>query len=203
MQSEHLWGKAEQHLAEVDNHLSQLVSSYGPCTLTPQTEYFIVLCHSIISQQLATKAAATIFGRFSAYYSQEPTPEKVAETPYQTLRDIGLSNQKTGYLYDLSRRVFEGDLDFQHFSALSDEEIIQQLVAVKGIGVWTSQMFLIFALNRPDVLPTEDLGIRRAIMVGYDLAALPTKVELAEIATPWRPWSSVAVWYLWRSLQNK
>jgi DNA-3-methyladenine glycosylase II len=196
------WYAAEQHLSGAAPELASLIASYGPCSLRPDDNHFSLLCDSIVSQQLANKAAAAIFGRFSAHYAGQPSPEKVLATSQETLRELGLSNQKTTYILDLAAKVTSGELTLNQFEGLADEEIITQLVKVKGIGVWTAQMFLIFALSRPDVLPVDDFGVRKAFMRIYSLPAMPVKAEMESIATPWRPWRTVASWYLWRSLDN-
>jgi len=196
------WLDAERHLSVADGLMATLITKHGPCLLTPGSEHFSQLCGSIISQQLATKAADAIFGRFSAFYGLQPSPTEVAATPPEKLRELGLSSQKTLYILDLAAKVLNGQLSLNHFTDQSDQEVINQLITVKGIGVWTAQMFLIFALNRPDVLPVDDFGLRKAIMLRYALPAMPTKDEMEAIAKPWRPWRSIASWYLWRSLDN-
>lgn len=198
----HLWQQAESHLTASDTVIAALIDKYGPCTIAPCSDYFAVLCKSIVSQQLATKAAAAIFGRFTAYYGGIPTPEDVSDTTADKLRELGLSGQKITYIHDLAEKIRDGHIIPDNFPELPDAEIIRQLVSVKGIGVWTAQMFLIFALNRPDILPTDDFGVRKAIMLRYSLDAMPHKAEMETVALPWRPWRSIASWYLWRSLEN-
>lgn len=199
---EHPWQEAEAHLSAADEFIGSLIARYGPCTLKTRDDYFTQLCKSIVSQQLATKAAAAIFERFAVHYGHVPTAEEVAATPREKLRELGLSQQKITYMYDLAAKVLDGHISLASFTSLPDEEVISQLVTVKGIGVWTAQMFLIFALNRPDVLPTDDFGVRKAMMLGYCLEAMPKKQEMEMLAKPWRPWRSIASWYLWRSLEN-
>ncbi len=196
------WQEAEAHLSAVDELMAALIPRYGPCALQPRDDYFTQLCKSIVSQQLATKAAAAIFNRFAVHFGHVPTAEEVAATPREKLRELGLSQQKITYMQDLSAKVLDKHITLARFAALPDEEVINQLVTVKGIGVWTAQMFLIFALNRPDVLPTDDFGVRKAMMRGYCLEAMPGKTQMEMIAQPWRPWRSIASWYLWRSLEN-
>lgn len=197
------WAQAEKHLAASDPYMAGLIEKYGPCRLTPHSDYFAILCDSIISQQLATKAADAIAKRFAAHYGGRPAPEKIAATAPQTLRELGLSGQKCKYMLDLAAKTLDGHIAFDRFAAMPDEEITARLTGVKGIGVWTAQMFLIFALNRPDILPTDDFGIRKAFMLGYGLGEMPDKKTMAALAAPWRPWRSAASWYLWRSLENK
>lgn len=197
-----IWHEAQGHLAACDPVLCNLIDRHGSCSIGPNQDYFAILCESIISQQLAARAAAAIAGRFSEYYGGEVTPDRVAETAMETLRSLGLSNRKATYILDLAEKVLAGTITPKEFPALPDEAIIRQLVAVKGIGVWTVQMFLIFSLNRPDVLPTDDYGIRKALMLFYGLENLPDKTTMEKLAEPWRPWRSVACWYLWRGLAN-
>ncbi|MBP2644347.1 MAG: hypothetical protein H6Q67_2234 [Firmicutes bacterium] len=196
------WQPAERYLKLADSVLADLIPKYGPPALAPRSDYFTVLCDSIISQQLATKAAQAIFNRFSSYYNNHFTPEEILNTPGETLRKLGLSSRKVLYIHDLATNFYDGTLNPSAFPHMSDKELIQQLTVVKGIGVWTVHMFLIFALNRPDVLPTDDLGIRKAVMKQYNLDTLPDKMLLENLAIPWHPWCSVACWYLWRSLEN-
>ncbi|MDT8900778.1 DNA-3-methyladenine glycosylase family protein [Anaeroselena agilis] len=197
------WHEAETHLAARDPVLAAIISSYGPCALRPKKDYFAVLCESIVSQQLAVKAADAIHDRFTAYYGGEPTPDKLAATPPEKLRELGLSGRKAEYMLDLADRFRRDAITPAAFAAMPDGEIIDQLISVKGIGVWTAHMFLIFALNRPDVLPVGDYGVRKAFMLSYALDALPGAKLMENIAAPWRPWRSIASWYLWRSLENK
>jgi DNA-3-methyladenine glycosylase II len=196
------WLQAESQLRECDPVIRVLIDKYGPCRIRPQSDYFASLCKSIVSQQLATKAAAAIFGRFSEYFEGKFTPQKIAATPPAVFRELGLSGQKTAYITDLAAKFLDGHLTPADFAAMDEDAIVSQLVSVKGIGVWTAQMFLIFALNRPDILPTDDYGIKKAIMQQYDLGSPPDKAKMEAIALPWRPFRSIASWYLWRSLEN-
>jgi DNA-3-methyladenine glycosylase II len=164
---------------------------------------FPALARSIVHQQLSGKAASTIFGRLEAALKGRLTPGALLRLSDDRMRSFGLSRQKTAYLQDLARRTRSGELNFAALPRLSDEDVIAKLTAVKGVGVWTAQMFLIFALGRSDVLPTADLGVRAAIKKLYGLAELPGPAEMEKIAAPWRPYCSVACWYLWRSLDNQ
>lgn len=197
------WHDAETHLSARDPVLARIIAAYGHCTLRPKTDYFAVLCESIVSQQLAVKAADAIYNRFAAYCGGAPTPVKLVATPPEKLRELGLSGKKTEYMLDLADRFDRGVITPAAFPAMADEEIISQLVSVKGIGVWTAHMFLIFALNRPDILPVGDYGVRKAFLLAYSLDAMPDAKLMESIAAPWRPWRSIASWYLWRSLENK
>jgi len=165
--------------------------------------HFQALVRSIVFQQLSGKAASTILGRFNALYpGHAPTPEAVLATDDETLRSVGLSRQKIGYLRDLSSKVVAGELPLEAVEQMSDDDLIAHLVQVKGIGRWTAQMFLMFRLGRPDVLPELDLGIQNAIRQAYRKRKRPTPKDVKKIGAKWSPHSSVASWYLWRSLEN-
>jgi DNA-3-methyladenine glycosylase II len=161
------------------------------------------LIRSIVGQQLSTKAAATIFGRVLDLFGGEvPEPKQLIGADPDALRAAGLSRAKVAYLRDLAERVEDGDLDFDHLTELSDEQVSEQLTAVKGLGQWTADMFLIFHLGRPDVLAVGDLGIRRAVERAYGLPEIPDAATLTRIAEPWRPYRSLGCLYLWASLDN-
>src|ERR1051325_5224674 len=199
--------KAERTLSQRDQKLRDIIKRYGPCRLRPHTRYFETLVGSIVSQQLSTKAADTILKRFIALYSPHrfPSPIEILKTPNERLRGVGLSNQKASYIKDLAAKAEEGTIRFSRWSHLSDQEIIEMLTQVKGIGVWTAHMLLIFSLGRLDILPVGDLGIRRAIERHYGYDELPNAVEIEMLADSrrWRPYCSVVSWFLWRSLENK
>lgn len=164
--------------------------------------HFHALIRSIVYQQLSGKAASTIHARFlDLYPDRSPTPEQILATPDERLRSAGLSRQKIGYLRDLAARVHSGDLPLDHVDTLADEELITHLVQVKGVGKWTAQMFLMFKLGRPDVLPELDLGIQNAIKRAYRKRKVTPK-DVLRIGAKWSPYASVACWYLWRSLDN-
>ncbi|MCS6885185.1 MAG: DNA-3-methyladenine glycosylase 2 family protein [Acidobacteriota bacterium] len=191
---------AQQHLAHADSVLAKLIQKYGNCKLCPRLAYD-VLCDAIISQQLSLKAAITISSRFKALFKDRKlTPSQTLCISDEQLRMIGLSRAKIDYLKNLARNFKHiSDISFQE---MTDEEIIYQLTLFKGIGVWTAQMFLIFSLNRLDVLPTCDLSLRKAILKQYKLNNLPSRVDIERIAQKWRPYRTIAVWYLWRSIDN-
>ncbi|MEP7337762.1 MAG: DNA-3-methyladenine glycosylase [Acidobacteriota bacterium] len=199
--------KAERILSRRDQKMRELIKRYSPCNVRPHTRYFQTLVGSIISQQLSTKAADTIHGRFVALYSPARFPKaaQIIETPDERLRGTGISFQKIGYIKDLAAKTEDGTLKLSRFSRMSDDEIIEMLTSVKGIGVWTAHMFLIFSLARMDVFPVGDLGVRRAIQLRYGFDQLPNPEEMERIADEngWRPYRSIASWYLWRSLENK
>jgi DNA-3-methyladenine glycosylase II len=196
--------KARRHLARRDPILGTLMRAHGPCTLAADqhTDPFWALVRAIIGQQLSTTAAATIAGRFEALWGSFPTPAQVTAMPDERLRAVGLSGQKTGYLRDLCKRIEAGDLPIDALDRMDDEAVVAKLTEVKGIGRWTAEMFLIFRLHRPDVLPVGDLGIVKAVQRAYKLRKTPTPDRLMRIGEAWRPYRSVACWYLWASLDN-
>jgi DNA-3-methyladenine glycosylase II len=195
--------KALTHLRQADPILRKVIEQVGPCRLRPVTEggHFEFIARAIIYQQLSTKAAATIHGRVQTLCGGSLTCEPLISLPDEALRGAGLSRQKLGYLRDLAARATDGRLDTQHFADLPDEGITQQLVQVKGVGVWTAQMFLIFRLGRPDVLPVLDLGIRKGVQRAYRLRKLPDAKRIEKIAAPWAPYRSIGSWYMWRVLE--
>ena len=175
----------------------------GDLGVTISSDRYGALVRSIVGQQLSTRSAQAIYGRLTDRFGgRTPTPVEVLEDDPDDLRQsVGLSHAKVDYLRSLAERVLDGSLDLDHLDRLGDEEVIAQLTAVRGIGPWSADMFLIFRLGRPDVLPVGDLGIRRAFMVHYGLAEMPTPAEMERIAEPWRPHRTLASIYLWRSLQ--
>lgn len=193
------------HLKRADPVLAGLIARVGPCRLEARRSgtHYDSLIRSIVFQQLSGKAAGTIHRRFCALYPRSrPRAELVLASEESALRGAGLSRQKIGYLRDLSARVADGSLPLAHLGRLPDDDIIEHLVQVKGIGRWTVQMFLMFRLGRPDVLPELDLGVQNAIQRAYGLEKRPTPRDVVRIGEPWRPYASVASWYLWRSLEN-
>jgi DNA-3-methyladenine glycosylase II len=193
------------HLRRVDPVLGRIIDRVGACRLEARRTgtHYDALVRSIVFQQLSGKAAGTIHRRFCELYpKRRPRAEHVLKTKDGALRGAGLSRQKIGYLRDLSARVADRSLPLSHLGRLSDEAIIEHLVQVKGIGRWTVQMFLIFRLGRPDVLPELDLGVQNAIQRAYGLAKRPSPKEVLAIGEKWHPYASVASWYLWRSLEN-
>ncbi len=179
------------------------MDAVGPCTFEPAEHlaHFTAITRSIVFQQLSGKAASTIYGRFAALFEADtPVAHKLLELPDEQLRGVGLSRQKIGYLRDLSARVQNGEVPIDSLHELSDDEIIAALTSVKGIGRWTAQMFLMFRLGRPDVLPDLDLGIQKGIQRAYRMRKLPTPKRVVEVGAKWAPYRTIASWYLWRSL---
>lgn len=202
-----LLDQASAHLTAHDPIIKQLVAQFGPCQITPHHNYYQELVDAIISQQLSVKAARTIEQRFCALFGANaafPSPEQITRVPTEQLREAGLSRSKAAYIQDLAQHVLDGRLKFDEFTTLSNDQIVEELVAVKGIGVWTAHMFLIFSLGRLDILPVGDLGIKNGIKQLYKLDNPPTADDIQNIAKEyqWHPYESVACWYIWESLDN-
>jgi DNA-3-methyladenine glycosylase II len=196
---------ALNHLKRSDSVLAEIISRVGPCRMEPRRTgtHYEALVRSIVFQQLSGKAAGTIHRRFSALFpAKRPRADLLLRMDDPTLRSVGLSRQKVSYLRDLSARLVDGSLPLAHLGRLSDDAIIEHLVQVKGIGRWTVQMFLMFRLGRPNVLPELDLGVQNAIQRAYGLKKRPSPKDVLSIGEKWRPYASVASWYLWRSLEN-
>lgn len=195
--------KGTEHLSKYDKIISRLIKKFGKCNLTRRNDYFNSLLKAIIGQQISLAAAEKIFSRFEKHFGKDPQPSKIMRSRNTTLRKIGLSKAKTIYVKELSGAFIAGELNFDRIEDISDEEIIDTLTRVKGIGIWTAHMFLIFTLCRLNVLPTGDLGFRKAIMLNYGLKNLPTEEEIENISRKnnWQPYNSIAAYYLWKSLE--
>lgn len=194
---------ALDHLSAADNRLAGVIDRVGIYKIKARQDPFQSLVEAIIYQQLAGKAADAIYGRFvKIYYGTFPKPAQLLATDVSKLRASGLSTRKIEYLKDLSEHVLDNRLKLDLLSLMTDEEIVEQLVQVKGIGRWTAEMFLIFCLRRPDVLPVGDLGLRKAMQKIYSLSDLPLPKTMYGIAEAWRPYRSIATWYLWKSLEQ-
>ena len=193
-----------KYLSQSDLRLGEVIGTVGKYSIKLRKDPFQSLVESIIYQQLAGSAASIIYGRFIKYYNNSPPlPEQILSTPDAVLKSsIGLSNKKIEYIKDLSARITDRKLDLVKLCEMTDEEIIAQLIQVKGIGRWTAEMFLIFCLGRLDVLPVTDLGMRKAMQKIYALPDLPKPSEMLAISQPWRPYRSVATWYLWKSVSK-
>ena len=185
-----------------DPVLVDIIDAVGEFKLKKKSQYFAVLVESIISQQLATGAADAIFKRFKGLYPEFPTASEVLATRRSKLRTVGLSGMKVDYLKDLAKHVETGKLDMKAISKMGDEDVITQLTQVKGIGRWTAEMFLIFSLGRMDVFPVGDLGLRRGVQMAFSLKEMPKPKETEKFGDRWKPYRSVATWYLWKSLQK-
>jgi DNA-3-methyladenine glycosylase II len=200
------YAKARRTLMRRDPVMRDLMRRHGACGLaeSQHTDPYKALVHAIVSQQLSSKAAATIARRFDELFGGTfPTPAQVLATPEDRLRSVGLSGMKVSFIRDLAQRVHDGSLELEALDAMSDDEVIAALTAVKGIGRWTAEMFLMFRLHRPDVLPVGDLGIVNAMKRAYGLRKTPTPERMRRIGESWRPYRSIACWYLWASLENK
>jgi len=193
--------EAIHHLRRSDPILSAIIKRVGAYEIRFREPNFESLVKAIVYQQLSGKVAAVIYDRVLAAVKGQMTPAEVLKLRPARMRKLGLSKQKTVYIRDLARQTRDRRVAFEELAALPDQEVIERLTQVKGIGVWTVHMFLIFALRRNDVLPTGDLGIRNAIRKAYGLEELPTPGEMEAMAVRWRPYCSVASWYLWRSLE--
>ena len=195
--------KAIVHLKKADPVMRAIIERVGAYRIEHRDPSFETLVRSIVYQQLSGRVAAVILGRLIAMLpSGKVTPEAILKLTPARMRKAGLSKQKTTYIRDLARKTLKGHVKFETLAELADHEVIEHLTQVKGIGVWTAHMFLIFALRRPDILATGDLGVRAAIRKAYQLEELPHPQQMEELAVAWRPYCSVAVWYLWRSLEG-
>jgi DNA-3-methyladenine glycosylase II len=199
------YAKARRLLARRDPVLRDLMRAHGPCGLADaqHTDPFRALVSAIISQQLSTRAAATIKARLDARVGGPLTAKRLAAISDDALRGVGLSRQKVAYIRDLCARVASGEVALDAFDHMSDDEVVAALTSVKGIGCWTAEMFLMFRLHRPDVLPVGDLGIVKAVQKAYGMRRVPSPDRLTKLGEQWRPYRSVACWYLWASLDNK
>ncbi len=203
---------AAKQLAAADPTMGALIERLGEIDLETRlrrrseerpADAYGALLRAIVGQQLSTKAARTIYGRIlDLFDGKTPTPEQLLEADEADLRGAGLSGRKVEYVRDLASHVIEGDLELDSLDRLADEEVIEEIVAVRGLGVWTAEMFLIFHLERPDVLSGGDLGIRKAVQVEYGLEEMPPPTQVLEIGEPWRPHRSLASLYLWESLAS-
>lgn len=193
--------QARRHLQGADPVLGPLAARLPLCALTPQRGYFMDLCKAIISQQISVCAAAAVFARFRALFSHRlPTPAKVLACPVAQLKTAGLSQQKCGYLCNLARHFATGEIMPRRISAMDDEQVIKTLTAVKGIGRWTAEMFLIFTLARPDVFSLGDYGLRSSCQKLYGNGTKLTNQDLLDLSARWKPFRSYASLYLWASL---
>ncbi len=194
-----MWQEAENFLQK-DKYIAPLVKKWGSCAIkiSKHSDYFEDICSNIVGQQLSGKAADTIFSRFKLAVGGEVTPEAILKTDPQDLRNAGMSWGKVSFVKDLAEKTKSGELQTKKLDKLSDEEVIKEMVAVKGIGLWTAQMFLMFSLGRVDIFPTDDLGIRK----GFEKVTGKTlkSKDMLEFSKRWQPFRTVACWYLWRSL---
>jgi DNA-3-methyladenine glycosylase II len=199
--------EAATYLTKADPILAPIIQTAGLPNITPHKNYYQELVESIVSQQLSVKAARTIMNRFLDLFPGDefPTPGQILEKDIETFRSVGLSRQKATYIQDLAVKVIEKTVQFDHLDSLSNQEVIDELTKIKGVGVWTVHMFLMFCMGRLDVLPTGDLGIKNGIYALYKLKEKPSPEEMEKIAkkNKWHPYESVASWYVWHSLDNQ
>ncbi len=196
---------AANHLTRHDPRLASVIATTQRCTIRPHKNYYQELVDSIISQQLSVKAARAIENRFRDMFGGSfPNPEQILTKDVEQLRAIGFSRAKATYVRDLAQHILDGRVLFDHFDELSNEEIVAELTAVKGIGEWTAHMFLMFCMGRSDVLPVGDLGIKNAVRTLYGLDSSPNAYDIHHISVKnkWAPYQSIAAWYLWQSLDN-
>jgi len=197
------WAKAIRHLKRVDPYLKEIIGRVGPCGLTPREDRFGALVGSIVSQQISNKAAAAINERLLRLSGGAHDPERLLELDDAALRGAGLSSVKVRYVRNVAAAVVDGLVPLDRFDdSWSEEAIVESMTTIKGVGVWTAHMFLIFVLNRPDILPIGDLGVRMGIRDRHGLPELPKPADCHALAEPWRPYRSVASWYLWRRGQT-
>ena len=195
--------KAINHLKQSDPVMAAIIKRIGPCRIEYGPPEFHSLAEAIIYQQLNGRAALTIFNRFATLAGDPLTPAGILKLTDAQMRSVGLSKQKSSYLRDMAERAASGQLDFSKLSELSDVEVIEHLTQVKGVGVWTAQMFLMFSLKRANVLPTGDFGIQMAMKKHYNKRKPPNPTQMEKIAKCWEPYRSIACWYLWRSMDTK
>ena len=197
--------KATAHLASVDPVMANVIARVGPCTLVVRSDgtHFDALVRAIVHQQLSGKAAATIHSRVIALIGEGtlPVPEKILATSHEALRAVGLSIQKASYVRNLAQHVIDGSLPIESLDDLTDDEITEALIQVKGIGRWSAQMFMMFRLGRPDILPDLDLGVQKGIQKAYRMRKLPTPKQVLDRGRKWAPYRTVGAWYMWRILE--
>jgi DNA-3-methyladenine glycosylase II len=199
-----LWAGAVRHLHRVDPHVRAMIKRVGPCLLSPRPDRFGTLVNSIVAQQISARAAASINQRLHALAGHPHRPENLLALGESALRGVGLSASKARYVLNLAGAVVSGAVPLDAFDdSWDDADIVASLTSIKGIGVWTAEMFLIFSLNRPDVLPVHDLGIRAALRNRHGLAELPRPTDCHALAEPWRPYRTIASWYIWRNVDSK
>ncbi len=203
IRDERLMREAESHLRASGKRMAALVDTIGPCEITYLPATFESVARSIISQQISIFAARSVYRRLreASAVDGEIRPERILRMTQEELRGCGLSSQKVSYLQDLAAKTAAGVVDFRRLPSLSEEEVIAELTQVKGVGLWTAQMFLIFSLRHPDIWPAGDLGIRNGVRKLHGLKKQPTPAETEARGRKWRPYGSIASWYLWRGIE--
>jgi len=195
------WDEAVAHLMRRDRILKKIIPQYKEITPTSPSPPFVTLVRAILGQQLSKKAADTLWTRFFEAAGKRPKPADIVSLGVQGLKDAGLPQRKAEYVQDLALHFDEGRVHPDQWASMDDENVIAELVAIRGIGRWTAEMFLIFHLQRPDVLPLDDLGLLKAISLHYFSGEPVSRFEAREVSSAWQPWRTVATWYLWRSLE--
>lgn len=196
------WAASTAHIVAADPRWGPIVERFGPCELGPSRDRLATLARAIVAQQISSKAARSISAKLFALTGSPVRPEALLDLGQTGLRGVGLSGVKARYVLNLAEGVRSGDVPISRFGRMTDEQVIEALTAVKGIGVWTAEMFLIFALNRPDVFPVGDLGIRGGLRHFHGLDAAPLPRECGPLAEAWRPHRTIAMWYLWRLVES-
>jgi DNA-3-methyladenine glycosylase II len=197
------WADAVKHLGRADPHLRGVIKRIGPCRLAPRPDRFGTLVNSIVAQQISAKAATSINQRLHTLGGNPHRPDRLIALGEEALRSVGLSASKARYVLNLAEAVASGAMPLESFDdSWDDAAIVASLTSIKGIGVWTAEMFLIFSLNRPDVLPAHDLGVRNALRDRHGLADLPTPKQCPALAEHWRPYRTIASWYIWQDVDT-
>ena len=199
--SDNRWLAGEAHLRQVDPVFGRLADKYGCCSISPlpPESYYSTLIKGIIAQQVASDVSQALYSSFTRVFGDFPAPETLAGASDESVRACGVTAQKIQYIKDLSRHIVNGKIALEQLALLDDAAVIKQLTQVKGLGRWTAELFLILALARPDVLPADDFGFKKSLKDNFHLPAIPQKRgQIAALAEPWRPWRSLAAWYLWR-----
>ena len=198
-----VWEKGMGHLSRSDKTLAKIIKKIGPINIDPPDDYFEHIVSSIIYQQISGAAGASITKRFRALYNgRMPSPKKFLSTPEKKVRGAGISPQKYSYLVDLCTRIRDGRLELSKFEKMEDEDIIEELDEVRGIGRWTAEMFLMFSLGRTDIVPRDDLGVKRAIKIAYRLRDYPSGSKFSELSEKWKPYGTIASLYLWKNVDG-
>ena len=195
--------KGLKHLKKVDEKMGRLIVEFEKPEFKKDSNYFEALVRAIVYQQLSGKAAATIYKRFKNLFPQNKhfTPIMVKERSHEELRSAGLSNQKASYIHNIANAFYTGAIQ-KDIDTIGDNEVIECLTTIKGVGPWTAKMFLMFTLNRPDVFPVTDLGIQKGFQLFFQFDVLPSTKKMMEIAEAWRPYRTLASWYLWRLVEG-
>lgn len=195
------WSDGDYFLKSADPLFDKLINKYAPCTLRPiaPTDYYITLVKGILSQQVSSEVSQNFFNSFTNIFGQTPTPRDLIKASIEQIQSSGCSTDKVTYIKDLSQSIIDEKITLKHFDTMEDSAIIKQLTSVKGFGRWTAEIFLILALNRPNILPADDFGLKKSMQILLNLSSIPQKrSQITKLAEPWSPWRSLATWYLWQ-----